>query len=88
MDTVAAHQDQGMGLGWEVIRGLPHHEYVLTHTGSDNGVATLVLLFPGSKRGIVIFTNGDEGAKFVATVLKASKIDLAPDLATKMEEFR
>jgi CubicO group peptidase (beta-lactamase class C family) len=88
MDTLAAHRDQGMGLGWEVIRGLPRHEYVLTHTGSDDGVATLVLLLPSSKRGIVIFTNGDEGANFIATVLKASKIDLAADLATKMEEFR
>jgi CubicO group peptidase (beta-lactamase class C family) len=88
MDTLAAHRDQGMGLGWEVIRGLPHQEYVLTHTGSDEGVATLVLLLPNSKRGIVIFTNGDEGANFIARVLKASEIDLAPDLATKMGEFR
>jgi CubicO group peptidase (beta-lactamase class C family) len=88
MDTTTAHRDQGMGLGWEVIRGLPHHEYVLTHTGSDAGVATLVLLLPSSKRGIVIFTNGDEGAKFIARVLKASKIDLASYLATKLGEFR
>jgi len=88
MSKSAARRNDGMGLGWEVIRGLPHGEYALTHNGSDDGIATLVLLLPVSKRGIVIFTNGDEGAKFIAAVLKASKIDLAPELAASMDEFK
>jgi CubicO group peptidase (beta-lactamase class C family) len=88
MDNNPELLDDGMGLGWEVIRGLPNNEYALTHDGSDSGVATLVLLLPNSKRGIIIFTNGDEGSKFISTVLKASKIDLAPELAKSMEEFQ
>jgi CubicO group peptidase (beta-lactamase class C family) len=88
MDTLAAHKTQGMGLGWEVIRGLPNGEFALTHNGSDPGVSTFILLLPKSKRGIVIFTNGDGGSKVIAHILKASKIDLAPNLATYMGEFR
>ncbi len=88
MDTIARHKADGMGLGWEVIRSLPHGEYVLTHDGSDQGVHTLVLLLPVSKRGIVIFTNGDEGEKIIAAILKASKIDLAPELSEYMDEFK
>lgn len=88
MDTLAAHKTQGMGLGWEVIRGLPNDEFVLTHNGSDPGVSTLILLLPKSKRGIVIFTNGDGGSKVISRILKASKIDLAPELAAYMGEFR
>ena len=30
-DTLSAHRDNGMGLGWEVIRDLPQGEYALTH---------------------------------------------------------
>ncbi len=82
-----AHSNDGMGLGWEVIRGLSHGEYVLTHDGSDQGVATMVLLFPNSKRGIIIFTNGDGGFGFISKVLKASRIDLARELAPSMNEF-
>ena len=45
------------------------------HTGSDAGVAAKVILFPESKSGIVMLTNGDNGfdiineveAKFLAT---------------------
>jgi CubicO group peptidase (beta-lactamase class C family) len=80
--------DAGMGLGWEVIRGLPNGEFALTHNGSDNGVATLVLLFPHSKRGIVIFTNGDDGYTVITKILKGSKIDIQSELAKSMGEFR
>jgi hypothetical protein len=36
-------------------------EYAILHTGSDKGVKTLILLFPGSKQGIVLLTNSDNG---------------------------
>jgi CubicO group peptidase (beta-lactamase class C family) len=88
MDTIAAHHENGMGLGWEVVRGLPHQEYALSHNGSDDGVATFVLLLPVSKRGIVIFTNGDGGDKFIAAVVKGAHIDLAPALAGSLKEFQ
>ncbi len=87
-DTLSAHKDNGMGLGWEAIRNLPNGEYALTHDGSDPGIATIVLLFPNSKRGIVIFTNGEKGEKLIQNILKGSNIDLQPELAKSMDEFR
>jgi CubicO group peptidase (beta-lactamase class C family) len=87
-DTLAMHKDEGMGLGWEVIRNLSHEEYALTHNGSDAGIATIVLLLPNSKRGIVIFTNGDKGQQVFVNILKGSKIDLQPELAKSMNEFK
>jgi CubicO group peptidase (beta-lactamase class C family) len=87
-DTLSAHKDNGMGLGWEAIRNLPDGEYAVTHDGSDPGIATIVLLLPNSKRGIVIFTNGDKGQKLIENILKRSKIDLQSELAKSMEEFR
>ena len=80
--------DAGMGLGWEVIRDLPNGEYALTHNGSDKGVATIVLLLPRSKRGIVIFTNGDDGYTVIKRILKGSKIDIQSELAKSMGEFK
>ncbi len=58
------------GLGWQIIRNLPNGEYGLLHEGGSNGVSTLVVLLPVSKRGIVIFTNGDEGDKVYSKVLE------------------
>ena len=50
-----------MALGWEVLADLPGGEHALVHSGSDVGVNTLVMLFPKSKRGLIIFTNSDRG---------------------------
>ena len=49
------------GLGWRVVNNLPNGEYAIQHGGNDIGVAALLLLLPKSKRGIVVFTNGDNG---------------------------
>jgi CubicO group peptidase (beta-lactamase class C family) len=87
-DTLGTNKDDGMGLGWEVIRNLGQGEYALTHDGSDPGIATLVLLFPNSKRGIVIFANGNKGDNVFESILKGSKIDLQPALAKSMDEFK
>ena len=38
------------------------------HDGSDAGVATKVILLPESKRGIVMFTNGDNGFDIIKKV--------------------
>ncbi len=43
-------------------------EYAIMHTGSDAGVATKVVLLPESKRGIIVFTNGDNGFKIIDKV--------------------
>jgi CubicO group peptidase (beta-lactamase class C family) len=81
-------EDNAMGLGWQVIHNLPYGEYVLTHNGSDEGVKTLIMLLPKSKRGIVIMTNGENGKKVISEILKASFSELQPDLAKYMEHFR
>src|ERR1700761_1816536 len=85
-DTTAATRQKVMGLGWEVITGLPHNEFLLTHDGNDDGLATIGLLFPVSKRGIIIFTNGDEGDKVYSLILKASLPALKTELARYMGE--
>lgn len=61
---------ESMGLGWEVMSGLPDDEYLLMHTGHDEGVNTVVILLPKSGRGIVIITNGENGKKIIFRLLK------------------
>jgi CubicO group peptidase (beta-lactamase class C family) len=68
---IADDPGDGMGLGWEVIRGLPGGEYVITHTGHDYGVTTLVMLLPLSGRGIIMLTNGENGFDVIALAAKA-----------------
>jgi CubicO group peptidase (beta-lactamase class C family) len=52
----------GMGLGWEVHKDLDASgEYALIHSGSDEGVKSLIILLPKSKQGLIVFTNGDNG---------------------------
>jgi len=62
---------QGMGLGWAVINGLPDDEYLLMHTGHDEGVSSFVMLLPNSRRGFVIFTNGDKGANVIVAMIRS-----------------
>lgn len=50
-----------MVLGWERFTGFPNGEYALLHSGSDEGVKALVVLFPKSKEGLVVLMNGDNG---------------------------
>jgi CubicO group peptidase (beta-lactamase class C family) len=53
-----------MSLGWEMFLNLgSKKEYALTHSGSDKGVRTLVILLPVSKQGLIIFSNSDNGYK-------------------------
>ena len=82
-----ARDIDGMGLGWEVIH-LSHGEYVLTHDGSDRGAKTLIMLLPKSNRGIVVFTNGENGRRVISNILKASFSDLRTELAKYMDDFQ
>lgn len=51
------------GLGWEILTGFSNDGYALFHTGRDPGVNTLAILFPKSKKGYLIFMNGDNAMK-------------------------
>jgi len=61
---------ENMGLGWEVMTPLQNGEYLLIHTGADDGVKTMILLFPQTKRGIILFTNGNNGFDVIKNVIK------------------
>jgi CubicO group peptidase (beta-lactamase class C family) len=61
---------EAMGLGWEVMQGPPNDPTILLHTGSDDGIKTMIILLPASKRGIVMFTNGDRGMDVAMKILK------------------
>jgi len=50
-----------MGLGWEIHQNLGDGEYALIHSGSDEGVRTLVMLLPKSGQGLVVMMKGDNG---------------------------
>lgn len=74
-DMVKPHapfRNAAMGLGWEVHAGLPGGEYALIHGGADKGVAALVMLFPKSKEGLVILTNGDKGFQLYGKLVMES----------------
>ena len=58
------------GLSWEIVRNLPGGEYALVHGGTDNGVNTVCIFLPQSKRGVVVFTNGDNGSSIWENVIK------------------
>jgi hypothetical protein len=70
------------GLGWAVLTDLSNGEYALLHTGSDEGIQTIVILLPMSKRGIVVFTNGVKGYEIYLKVIPES-LDLGEEIIKK-----
>lgn len=58
------------GLGWGLVKGLPNGAYALEHGGSDIGVRTMAVFLPGSKNGIVVMTNADNGMFVINEVIK------------------
>jgi CubicO group peptidase (beta-lactamase class C family) len=67
------------GLGWMVMPELSNGDYALIHTGSDPGVSTVVILFPKSRRGLIVFTNGDNGTQ-VWTRILAEAFDVGKEM--------
>jgi CubicO group peptidase (beta-lactamase class C family) len=78
-------RDVGIGLSWVVIKNLARNEYALMHTGSDPGIKTLIVLLPKSKRGLVVFTNGDNGSKVYEEVLR-KMLDLGDEILLRMKK--
>jgi CubicO group peptidase (beta-lactamase class C family) len=62
----------GRGLGWEIVSDLPNGEYSIQHAGSSMGIKTMGIILPKSKRGIVVFTNGENGITIYNEVIKES----------------
>jgi len=67
------------GLGWMLMPDLSNGEYALIHTGSDPGVKTVVVLLPKSQRGLIVFTNGDNGTD-VWTRILAEALDVGKEM--------
>lgn len=67
------------GLGWQLFKGLKNGEFVIMHSGADPGVRTVIILLPKSQRGIVIFTNSDNGMSLIKSILSLS-LDLGDEL--------
>ncbi len=75
---------ESFGLGWDIMNNLSNGEYILFHTGSDAGTRTAVILFPQSRRGIVIFTNGDNGNKLIELVV-LEYLELGNEILQKLD---
>ena len=77
--TSSLYKDLVMyGFGWMNVK-LPSDEKMIYHDGRDPGVRTFFQLYPESKQGVVILTNGDDGDKLYYDLLK--------EISPKTKEF-
>jgi len=74
----------GVGLGWKIVSHLPNGEYTLQHGGNNTGVKSMGILLPKSKRGVIVFTNGDNGMFVFRNVIKES-IDIGVNIFDNMK---
>ena len=58
-----------VGLGWFLIKNLSNGGYTIYHSGSNRGQNTKIFLLPKSKKGIIIFTNGENGNKVCEKII-------------------
>jgi CubicO group peptidase (beta-lactamase class C family) len=66
---VPVKEGKYFGLGWENY-DLGKGEYALAHGGADKGVAAEAIILPVSKKGLIIFTNADEGYKVYEKLIR------------------
>lgn len=71
------------GLGWIVFNDLPNGEYALFNAGSDTGVNALMVLLPKSKRGMVVFTNGDNGRQLAMKSVALALGDVGKEILSR-----
>lgn len=69
--TVQIKTNSYMGLGWQIYTGLGDGESALAHSGSDQGVKTLVIYLLKSREGLIIFTSSDNGWKVYSDLVRA-----------------
>jgi CubicO group peptidase (beta-lactamase class C family) len=78
------NKNESFGLGWDMMTNLSNGEYTLFHTGSDAGTRTAIILLPKSGRGLVIFTNGDNGNEVIQHIV-LQYLDLGKEILEKLE---
>jgi len=67
-NQVPTKNGKHFGLGFEKY-DFKDGNLALSHGGADNGVQTIVFIFPKTKQGIIIFTNVDDGYKVYEKLL-------------------
>jgi CubicO group peptidase (beta-lactamase class C family) len=67
-NQVASSKGKHFGLGFEIY-DLGNGEHALSHGGADKGVQTIVFIFPETGKGLLIFTNVDDGYKVYEKLL-------------------
>jgi CubicO group peptidase (beta-lactamase class C family) len=72
------------GLCWLLVRGSSNGEYALVHSGRNPGIATIVILLPESKQGVVVLTNGDNGDHVYKKIIVES-LDLGKEILQRLE---
>ena len=65
---VETKKNKYYGLGFEIY-DLGNNGVSLSHTGSGKGVNTFAIVLPKTKKGLVIFTNVDDGYKIYETII-------------------
>ncbi|MFY1047789.1 serine hydrolase [Chryseobacterium sp. GP-SGM7] len=65
---IETKKDKYFGLGFEIYN-LGDNEIALSHGGSDKGVNTIVFLLPETKKGLIIFTNVEDGYKIYEPIV-------------------
>jgi hypothetical protein len=75
---------ESFGLGWGITKELSNGEFALIHGGDDAGSHTIVILLPLSKRGLVVFTNGEKGTEVIKKITIES-LDLGQEMVDKYD---
>ena len=60
-EQVVINQYSSFGLGWEIVPDFVDGSDVIMHSGSDPGARSLIVLDPNSGKGIIVFSNSDNG---------------------------
>jgi CubicO group peptidase (beta-lactamase class C family) len=61
-EEVRLNDFKHFGLGWWIDENInENNDYALAHGGDDVGVHCMAFVLPGSQKGLVIFTNSDNG---------------------------
>lgn len=72
------------GLSWRLVKHLSNGEYALVHTGGNPGIKTIIILLPISKRGVVVFTNGEKGDQLYENLI-GEVFDLGKEIIRRMK---
>jgi CubicO group peptidase (beta-lactamase class C family) len=75
---------ESFGLGWDIMKDLRNGEFCLMHDGDDYGNHAIVILLPESKRGLVVFTNGEKGDEVIKNIVIES-LDLGKEIVDKFD---